>query len=100
MTVVGTGVADIRRFTRTADVIIAAAGAPGMITADMGQKDAAVVAAGVSFVDWQGGLRRRGQGGRGGRSAVAHRWCRADDPGDAAGSTVGAAEASAGPTVS
>ncbi|MCB1269668.1 MAG: bifunctional 5,10-methylenetetrahydrofolate dehydrogenase/5,10-methenyltetrahydrofolate cyclohydrolase, partial [Microthrixaceae bacterium] len=51
VTVVHTGVADIGRFTRTADVIVAAAGAPGMITADMVKQGAAVVAAGVSFVD-------------------------------------------------
>jgi len=51
VTVVHTGVADIGRFTRTADVIVAAAGAPGMITADMVKDGAAVVAAGVSFVD-------------------------------------------------
>ncbi len=51
VTVVHTGVADIGSFTRTADVIVAAAGAPGMITADMVRPGAAVVAAGVSFAD-------------------------------------------------
>ena len=51
VTVVHTGVADIGSFTRTADVIVAAAGAPGMITADMVKPGAAVVAAGVSFRD-------------------------------------------------
>ncbi len=51
VTVVHTGVADIGRFTRTADVVVAAAGSPGMITADMVKQGAAVVAAGVSFVD-------------------------------------------------
>ena len=51
VTVVHTGVADIGAFTRTADVIVAAAGSPAMITADMVKPGAAVVAAGVSFVD-------------------------------------------------
>jgi methylenetetrahydrofolate dehydrogenase (NADP+)/methenyltetrahydrofolate cyclohydrolase len=51
VTVVHTGVADIGAYTRTADVVVAAAGAPGMITADMVRPGAAVVAAGVSFRD-------------------------------------------------
>jgi len=49
VTVVHTGVADLGAFTRQADVLIAAAGAPGLITADMVKPGAAVVAAGVSF---------------------------------------------------
>jgi methylenetetrahydrofolate dehydrogenase (NADP+)/methenyltetrahydrofolate cyclohydrolase len=36
-------------YTRQADVLVAAAGSPGMITADMVRPGAAVVAAGVSF---------------------------------------------------
>lgn len=51
VTVVHTGVADIGDYTRTADVVVAAAGSPGMITADMVRPGAAVVAAGVSFRD-------------------------------------------------
>lgn len=51
VTVVHTGVADIGAYTRTADVVVAAAGSPAMITADMVRPGAAVVAAGVSFVD-------------------------------------------------
>jgi len=51
VTVVHTGVSDIASFTRTADVIVAAAGSPGLITADMVKPGAAVVAAGVSFRD-------------------------------------------------
>jgi methylenetetrahydrofolate dehydrogenase (NADP+) / methenyltetrahydrofolate cyclohydrolase len=51
VTVVHTGVDDIGAYTRTADIVIAAAGAPGLITADMVRPGAAVVAAGVSFVD-------------------------------------------------
>lgn len=49
VTVVHTGVADIGRFTREADILVAAAGSPGLITADMVKPGAAVVAAGVSF---------------------------------------------------
>ena len=49
VTVVHTGVADLAAHTRQADIIIAAAGSPAMITADMVKPGAAVVAAGVSF---------------------------------------------------
>ncbi|MEM8903009.1 MAG: tetrahydrofolate dehydrogenase/cyclohydrolase catalytic domain-containing protein [Actinomycetota bacterium] len=49
VTVVHTGVADIAPLTRQADILVAAAGSPGMITADMVKPGAAVVAAGVSF---------------------------------------------------
>jgi methylenetetrahydrofolate dehydrogenase (NADP+)/methenyltetrahydrofolate cyclohydrolase len=51
VTVVHTGVADIGAYTRTADIVVAAAGSPGLITADMVKPGAAVVAAGVSFRD-------------------------------------------------
>ena len=49
VTVVHTGVDDIGHYTRQADILIAAAGAPRMIKADMVKPGAAVVAAGVSF---------------------------------------------------
>jgi methylenetetrahydrofolate dehydrogenase (NADP+) / methenyltetrahydrofolate cyclohydrolase len=49
VTVVHTGVADIGSYTRQADILVAAAGSPGLITADMVKPGAAVVAAGVSF---------------------------------------------------
>lgn len=49
VTVVHTGVKDLGEHTRRADIIVAAAGAPGIITADMVKPGAAVVAAGVSF---------------------------------------------------
>jgi len=49
VTVVHTGVPDIGPYTRQADILVAAAGSPGMITADMVKPGAAVVAAGVSF---------------------------------------------------
>jgi methylenetetrahydrofolate dehydrogenase (NADP+)/methenyltetrahydrofolate cyclohydrolase len=51
VTVVHTGVADLGAFTRQADIVVAAAGSPGLITADMVKPGAVVVAAGVSFVD-------------------------------------------------
>ena len=49
VTVVHTGVPDIATYPRQADILIAAAGAPRMIKADMVKPGAAVVAAGVSF---------------------------------------------------
>ncbi|MDZ7679583.1 MAG: tetrahydrofolate dehydrogenase/cyclohydrolase catalytic domain-containing protein [Acidimicrobiales bacterium] len=49
VTVVHTGVADLGHHTRQADVLVAAAGSPGLITADMVRPGAVVVAAGVSF---------------------------------------------------
>ncbi|MFN8041677.1 MAG: tetrahydrofolate dehydrogenase/cyclohydrolase catalytic domain-containing protein [Acidimicrobiales bacterium] len=49
VTVVHTGVADLATYTRQADILVAAAGSPGLITADMVKPGAAVVAAGVSF---------------------------------------------------
>jgi methylenetetrahydrofolate dehydrogenase (NADP+) / methenyltetrahydrofolate cyclohydrolase len=51
VTVVHTGVADIGALTRTADIIVAAAGSPRLVTADMVKPGAVVVAAGVSFAD-------------------------------------------------
>lgn len=51
VTVVHTGVSDIGALTRQADILVAAAGAPRMISADMVKPGAAVVAAGVSFED-------------------------------------------------
>ena len=49
VTVVHTGVPDIAEYTKQAYILIAAAGAPRMIKADMVKPGAAVVAAGVSF---------------------------------------------------
>lgn len=51
VTVVHTGVPDLADHTRRADILVVAAGAPGLVTADMVAPGAAVVAAGVSFVD-------------------------------------------------
>lgn len=49
VTVVHTGVADLAAYTRQADILVAAAGSPGLITSDMVKSGAVVVAAGVSF---------------------------------------------------
>lgn len=49
VSVVHTGVEDLGAYTRQADVLVAAAGSPGLITADMVRPGAVVVAAGVSF---------------------------------------------------
>jgi methylenetetrahydrofolate dehydrogenase (NADP+) / methenyltetrahydrofolate cyclohydrolase len=49
VTVVHTGVDDIPALTRTADVIVSAAGVPGILTADMVRPGIAVVGAGTSF---------------------------------------------------
>jgi methylenetetrahydrofolate dehydrogenase (NADP+) / methenyltetrahydrofolate cyclohydrolase len=51
VTVVHTGVADLGVHTRTADILVAAAGAPGLITPDMVKPGAAVIRGGVSFVE-------------------------------------------------
>jgi methylenetetrahydrofolate dehydrogenase (NADP+)/methenyltetrahydrofolate cyclohydrolase len=51
VTVVHTGVADLGAYTRGADILIAAAGSPGMITPDMVKPGAVVVSAGVSFLE-------------------------------------------------
>ncbi|MCL5052561.1 bifunctional 5,10-methylenetetrahydrofolate dehydrogenase/5,10-methenyltetrahydrofolate cyclohydrolase [Ferrimicrobium acidiphilum] len=49
VTVVHSRVPSLVDYTREADVIIAAAGSPGIITADMVRKDAVVVGAGTTF---------------------------------------------------
>jgi methylenetetrahydrofolate dehydrogenase (NADP+)/methenyltetrahydrofolate cyclohydrolase len=49
VTVVHTGVEDMGALTRTADVVVSAAGVPGIVTADMVQAHAAVVGAGTTF---------------------------------------------------
>lgn len=51
VTVVHTGVGDLTRFTRSADIVVAAAGRPGLITADMVRPGAAVVGGGIT---WEG----------------------------------------------
>ncbi len=51
VTVVHTGVADLGAHTRSADILVAGAGSPRLVTADMVRPGATVVRAGVSFVD-------------------------------------------------
>lgn len=51
VTVVHTGVSDIGRYLRSADVVVAAAGSPGIVTAADVAPDAVVVGAGVTFAD-------------------------------------------------
>jgi methylenetetrahydrofolate dehydrogenase (NADP+) / methenyltetrahydrofolate cyclohydrolase len=48
VTVVHTGVSDLGAYTRQADILVAAAGRPGLITSDMVKPGAAVVGAGVT----------------------------------------------------
>jgi methylenetetrahydrofolate dehydrogenase (NADP+)/methenyltetrahydrofolate cyclohydrolase len=49
VTVVHTGVKNLADYTLQADVLVAAAGSPGMITPDMVKPGAAVVSAGVTM---------------------------------------------------
>ena len=48
VTVVHTGVADLGQYTRQADIIIAAAGVPNLVTPDMVKPGAAVVGGGIT----------------------------------------------------
>lgn len=49
VTVVHTGVADLGAYTRQADILVSAAGAPGLVTPDMVAPGAVVVSAGVTY---------------------------------------------------
>jgi len=49
VTVVHTGVADLAAYTREADILVSAAGTPGLITPDMVKPGAVVVGAGVQY---------------------------------------------------
>jgi methylenetetrahydrofolate dehydrogenase (NADP+)/methenyltetrahydrofolate cyclohydrolase len=49
VTVVHTGVADLASYTRQADILISAAGTPGLITPDMIKPGAVVVGAGLQY---------------------------------------------------
>ena len=49
VTVVHTGVADLAPFTRQADIVVAAAGTPSVVTPDMVKPGAAVVSAGITW---------------------------------------------------
>ena len=50
VTVVHTGVSDLGFYTRQADIVVAAAGVPGLVTADMIKPGAAVIGAGITRV--------------------------------------------------
>jgi methylenetetrahydrofolate dehydrogenase (NADP+)/methenyltetrahydrofolate cyclohydrolase len=49
VTVVHTGVADLGAYTREADILVSAAGTPGLITPDLVKPGAVVVGAGVTY---------------------------------------------------
>jgi methylenetetrahydrofolate dehydrogenase (NADP+)/methenyltetrahydrofolate cyclohydrolase len=49
VTVVHTGVQDLARYTRQADIVVGAAGVPGIIQPDMVRAGAAVVGGGITF---------------------------------------------------
>ncbi|MDQ4097032.1 MAG: bifunctional 5,10-methylenetetrahydrofolate dehydrogenase/5,10-methenyltetrahydrofolate cyclohydrolase, partial [Actinomycetota bacterium] len=49
VTVVHTGVADLPSYTRQADILVAAAGSPGLVKSDWVKPGAAVVGAGVTM---------------------------------------------------
>ena len=94
VTICHTGTRDLAQFTRQADILVAAMGAPRVITADMVRPGAVVIDVGVNRVEdaepqerlppgGRRGLRARGRGG-GGHHARARRR-RADDRGHAAG---------------
>ena len=51
VTMVHTGVPDLAPYTRRADILVVAAGSPGLITADMVKPGAAVVQTGATFRD-------------------------------------------------
>jgi len=50
VTVVHTGVPNLAELVRSADIVVAAAGSPGLVTPDMVKPGAAVVGAGTTFV--------------------------------------------------
>jgi methylenetetrahydrofolate dehydrogenase (NADP+)/methenyltetrahydrofolate cyclohydrolase len=51
VTVVHTGINDLGAYTREADILVAAAGSPSIITPDMVKPGAAVVSAGITWAD-------------------------------------------------
>ncbi len=82
-----TGTKDLAAHTRTADIVVVAAGRPGLVTADMVKPGAAVVDVGITRTDAGRPDRRRRPGrGRSGRLARPHaRRRRPDDPRHAPG---------------
>ena len=85
VTLCHTGTVDLAAHVRHADIVVAAAGVPGIITADMVKPGAAVLDVGVSRVDGKiaGDVRRRRLGRR--RLGLAQpQGRRPDDPRHAA----------------
>ena len=86
VTLCHTGTRDLAAHTAAADIVVVAAGRPGLLTADMVRPGAAVLDVGHHPDRGGPGRGRRPGGGRGGRLPGSDaRWRRADDPGDAAG---------------
>ena len=85
MTLCHTGTRDLAAHVRTADIVVAAAGVPGIITGDMVKPGAAVLDVGVSRVDGKlAGDVAAGRVRRGRLGLAEPRRRRPDDPGDAA----------------
>ena len=81
VTLCHTGTRDLAAEVRRADIIVAAAGVPGLITADMVKPGAAVLDVGVSRTDDGLRGRRRSRRQRGRRLRLTQpRWCRTADP--------------------
>ncbi len=85
VTLCHTGTRDLAEHVREADIVIAAAGVPSIITADMVKPGAAVLDVGVSRVDGEHRRRRRPRRVGGGRLGLPEpQGRRADDPRHAA----------------
>ena len=85
VTLCHTGTRDLAAHLRRADIIVAAAGVPGIVTADMVKPGAAVLDVGVSRGRTASSRRRRRRrGGRRGLGLPEPRRRRPDDPRDAA----------------
>ena len=67
VTLCHTGTKDLAAHTRGADIVIVAAGVPGLLTADMVRPGAAVLDVGITRTDAGPGRRRGAPGGRRGR---------------------------------
>ena len=88
VTLCHTGTRDLAAEVSRADIVIAAAGVPGIVTRDMVKPGAAVLDVGVSRRRRQDRRRRRPRGRRGRRLGQPQpRRCRADDAGPAAAPT-------------
>ncbi len=80
-----TGTRDLAAHTRNADIVVVAAGRPGLLTADMVKPGAAVLDVGITRTESRAGRRRGSRRGGGGRLPGAHAGRRgSDDEGHAA----------------